>query len=58
MKCLNGMWCTLPPGFMHNFTGFEPVENIVEDMSRLVQEAGLYEVMTEDATELLDSHGQ
>jgi len=58
VKCLNGMWCTLLPEFMHNFTGFQPVENTVEDMSRLVQEAGLYKVTTEDATELLDSYGQ
>ena len=58
MKCLNGMWCKLLPELMHNFTGFEPVENNVEDISRLVQEAGLYEVTTEDATEPLDSHGQ
>ena len=58
MKCLDGMWCTLLPAFMHNFTGFEPVENTVEDISRLVQEAGFDEVTTRDATELLDSHGQ
>jgi hypothetical protein len=40
---------------MHDFTGFEPVENTVEDISRLVQEVGLYEVIAEDATELSDS---
>jgi hypothetical protein len=39
VKCLNGMWCTLLPEFMHSFTGFEPVENTDEDISRLVQEA-------------------
>jgi len=43
---------------MHNFTGFEPVENTVEDISRLVQEVGLYEVTAEDTTELSDSDGQ
>jgi hypothetical protein len=52
------MWCTLLPEFTHNFKGFEPVEKTVEDISSLVQEVGLYEVATEDATELLDSHGQ
>lgn len=58
MKCLNGMWCTLLLEFMHNFMRFEPVEKTVEDISRLVQEVGLYEVTTEDVTELLVSHGQ
>jgi hypothetical protein len=29
------MWCTLLLEFMHNFTGFEPVENTVREMSRL-----------------------
>lgn len=43
---------------MHDFTEFEPVENTVEDISRLVQNAGLDEVTPEDGTELLDSHGQ
>jgi hypothetical protein len=43
---------------MHNFMRFEPVEKTVEDISRLVQEVGLYEVTTEDVTELLVSHGQ
>jgi hypothetical protein len=43
---------------MHDFTGFEPVENTVEDISRLMQEVGLYEVIAEDATELSDSDGQ
>jgi hypothetical protein len=52
------MWCTLLPEFMHNFTQFKPVENTVEDISRLVQEVGLYKVTSEDVTELLDSHVQ
>ena len=43
---------------MHDFTGFEPVENTVEDISRLVQEARLVEVTPEDGIELLHSHGQ
>jgi hypothetical protein len=43
---------------MHNFTGLEPVENIVEDSSRLAQEVGWDKVTSEDVTELLDSHGQ
>jgi len=43
---------------MHDFTGFEPVENTVEDISRLEQEARLDEVTPEDGTELLHSHGQ
>lgn len=42
---------------MHVFTGFEPVENNVEDISRLVQEGGLDEVAAKEVTELLDSHG-
>jgi hypothetical protein len=58
VKCLNGMWCTLLPEFMHIFTQFESVENTVEDISRLVQEVGLYKVISEDVTELLDSHRQ
>jgi hypothetical protein len=43
---------------MHDFTGFEPVENTVEDISKLVQEVGLYKVTAEDATELSDSDRQ
>jgi len=42
---------------MHVFTGFEPVENNVEGISRLVQVAGLDEVTAKEVTELLDSHG-
>ena len=38
--------------------GFEPEENIVEDISRLVQEPGLDKVTAEDVTNLLDRHGQ
>jgi len=41
---------------VHVFTGFGPVENSVEDISRLVQEAGLDEVTAKEVTELLDSH--
>jgi hypothetical protein len=52
------MWSTLLPEFMHNFTQFEPVENNAEDISRLVQEVGMYKLTSEDVTELLDSHGQ
>jgi hypothetical protein len=43
---------------MHDFTGFQPVENTVEDISRLVQEARLDKVTPEDGTELLHSLGQ
>jgi len=43
---------------MHDFTGFEPVENTVEDIGKLVQEVGLYEVTAEDAKELSDSDRQ
>jgi ERCC4-related helicase len=43
---------------MHYFAGFEPAENIDEDIRKLEQEAGLDEVKAEHATELLDSHGQ
>jgi hypothetical protein len=35
---------------MHKFTGLEPVENIVQDVSRLAQEAGLDELTYEDVT--------
>ena len=42
---------------MHVFTGLEPVENSVEDISRLVQEAGLDKFTAKEVTELLDSHG-
>jgi hypothetical protein len=43
---------------MHDFKGFEPVENTVEDISRLVQKARLDEVTPEDGTEMLHSQGQ
>jgi predicted small metal-binding protein len=43
---------------MHDFTGFEPVENTVDDVSRVAQEGRLDEVRAEDVTHLLDSHGQ
>jgi hypothetical protein len=55
---VSGVWHKLLQEFMHDFTGFEPVENTVEDVSKLVQEARLDEVIPEDGTELLDSHGQ
>lgn len=42
---------------MHNFTGFEPVKIIMENV-RLAQEAVLDEVTTENVTEMLDSHEQ
>ena len=42
---------------MHNFTGFEPVKIITENV-RLAQEAVLDEVTAENVTELQDSHGQ
>ena len=43
---------------MHEFTGFGPVENIVDDISSLAQQAWLDEVRAEDITQLLDSHEQ
>ena len=58
VNCLDGVWRKLLPEFIHDFTGLKPVENIVEDVSRLAEEAGLAEVTTEDVTELLDTHGQ
>ena len=54
----NGVWRHLLPYFMHDFTGFEPVENTVEVISRLAQEVGLDEVTAESVTEMLYSHGQ
>jgi hypothetical protein len=33
---LNGVWCHLLPDFIHDFAVFEPVENTVEVISRLV----------------------
>ncbi|XP_053572819.1 tigger transposable element-derived protein 1-like [Bombina bombina] len=58
VNCLNGVWRKLLPECIHNLTSVEPLENIVEDVSRLAQEAGLSEVTTDDVTELLDSHEQ
>jgi hypothetical protein len=57
-KCWNGDWRICFPQFMHKFTGFEPVENTVHDVSSMAQEAGLDEVRAEDITQLLDSQGQ
>jgi len=58
VQCVKGVWCKLLQEFMHDFTGFEPVENIVVDISRLVLEARMDKVTAEDGTELLYSHGQ
>ena len=58
VSCLNGVWCKLLPEFMHDFTGFEPVKDIAEDISRLAQEAGLDKPTGEDVTEMLDNHGK
>jgi len=58
MSCLNGVWCKLLPEFMHNFTGYEPVKDTAEDISRLAQEAGLDKATGEDVTEMLDNHGE
>ena len=55
---LNGVWRQLLPDFMHDFAGFEPMENIVEVISRLAQDVGLDEVTAESVTEMLYSHGQ
>jgi len=43
---------------MHDFTGFEPEKDTVEDVSRLVQEAGLDKATGEDVTDMLDNHGK
>lgn len=43
---------------MHLFAGYEPVANMVEDVRKLVQEAGLDEVRVEHVKELLNSHRQ
>jgi hypothetical protein len=58
MNYLNGVWHKRLPYFMHDFTGFEPVENTVEVISRLAQEVGLDEVTAESVTEMLYSHEQ
>jgi hypothetical protein len=42
---------------VHNFAGFEPVKNVVENV-RLAKEAVLDGLTAENITELLDSHGQ
>jgi hypothetical protein len=41
---------------MHKFTGFGTVENTVDYVSSMAQEAGLDEVRAEDITQLLGSH--
>jgi len=43
---------------MHNFTGFEPVVNNVDDVNRTSQEGRMDEVIAEDITQSLDSQGQ
>ena len=57
-KCLKGVWHKHLPQFMHNFTGFEPVVNNVDDVNRTSQEGGMDEVIAEYITQLLDSQGQ
>ena len=47
---LNGLWHQLLPDFMHDFTGFEPVENIVEVISRLAQDVELDKFTAESVT--------
>jgi hypothetical protein len=46
------------PQFRHDITGFEPMDNTVDDINRPAQETGLDEVRAKDITQLLDSHGQ
>ena len=46
------------PQFINEFTGFEPVENTVDDISRPAQQASLNKVRAKDITQLLDTHGQ
>jgi len=58
VKFLNGDWHKCFPQFMHKFTGFGPVENTVDYISSMTQEAGLDEVRAEDITQLLGSHEQ
>jgi hypothetical protein len=57
-KCLNGVCLEFLSQFVLLFAEFEPLENMVEDVRRLVQEVGLVEVRDERVKELLDSHGQ
>ncbi|XP_018430489.1 PREDICTED: tigger transposable element-derived protein 1-like [Nanorana parkeri] len=56
-NCLNRVWRKLLPESAHDLS-VEPLENIVEDVRRLAQEAGFSEMTTDDVTELLDSHEQ
>ena len=58
VKCLKGVWGKCLPQFMHDVTGFEPMDNTVDDISRPAQEARLDEVRAKDITQLLDSHAQ
>ena len=57
-NCLNEVWLEFLPQFVHLFAGYEPVANMVEDVRKLVQEAGLDEVRVEHVKELLNSHRQ
>ena len=58
MKYVDGVWGKHLPQFMHDFTGFEPVENTVDDISRPAQQASLNKVRANDIIQLLDTHGQ
>jgi hypothetical protein len=58
VSCLNGTWQKLLPEFIHNFTGFEAVKDIDDDISRLMQEVELDKFTGEDVREMLDSHRQ
>jgi hypothetical protein len=58
VKCLNGDWRKYLPPFMHDFTGFGPVENTADDVRSTTQQARLGKVREEDITWLLDSHEQ
>ena len=52
------VWHKCLPQFTHNFIGFQPVVNLVDNVNRTSQEAGFDEVRAEDITQLLDSQGQ
>jgi len=58
VKCLNGDWRKYLSPFMHEFTGFGPAENSIDDISSLAHMAKLDEVRAEVITQLLDSHEQ
>jgi hypothetical protein len=48
VNCLKGVWGK----FMHEITGFQPMDNTVDDVSRPAQEGGLDKVRDEDITQL------